>query len=152
MMKGMSRILRMMQWRALNHSSVVDLWCTRHLTQHTHFDVTRVTKAHVNHLQAHWRILAVCHESRLDNCALQIWQCILGTKYVKARLNSCVRILDTGLLIPGNAAAFAAIWSKLRCTGELLAYVLIHILTNPAPLICQSTFPRRLSSWYWVHV
>jgi hypothetical protein len=55
-------------------------------------------------------------------------------------------------LILGKAAAFAAIWFKFRCTGELSAYVLSRVMTDPAPLICQSNLARRQSRRYWVLV
>jgi len=67
-------------------------------------------------------------------------------------LNSSVRIWDTSLQIAGKSAAFAAIWLKLRCTGELSIYVLSRDMTDPAPLICQSNLARRQSGQSCVHV
>jgi len=55
-------------------------------------------------------------------------------------------------LIPGKAAAFAAIWFKFRCIRELLAYVSSRIMTDPVPLTCQSNLARRHSRQYWVLV
>jgi len=72
-----------------------------------------------------------------------------------AIVNSCVRIWDTGSLIPGKATALAAEWLKFRCTGELLAYVLGRVMTDPAPLICQSNLARMtlyVTSSTWVRI
>ena len=55
-------------------------------------------------------------------------------------------------LIPGKASTFASIWFKFRCTRELSAYVLSHVMTDPAQLIWQSNLARRLSGRYWVLV
>jgi len=67
-------------------------------------------------------------------------------------LNSCIRLWDTDWLILGKATPFAVISFKFRCTGELSAYVLSRVMTDPAPHICQWNLARRLSRRYWVLV
>jgi len=67
-------------------------------------------------------------------------------------LNSCVRIRDTGLQILGKAAAFAGLYLKSRCTGELSAYVLSRDMADPALQICYSNVAMILSRRYGVLV
>jgi hypothetical protein len=55
-------------------------------------------------------------------------------------------------LIPGKSAAFAAIWFRFRCAGDLSAYVLSRVMTDPSPLICRSNLERTQSRQYWVLV
>jgi len=85
-------------------------------------------------------------------CPLHIWQSNLAIMYVKALFNSCVRIWDNSLLIPGEATVIIVVWLKFRRTGESSAYVSSRIMTDPAPLICQSNLARRQSRRYWVLV
>jgi len=66
MLNGLSQILSMMQRRASKHSSVVIVRCTGNLWPRTHVEVKRVDNAQFSHFPVHRKILAICHESRLD--------------------------------------------------------------------------------------
>jgi hypothetical protein len=85
---GLSWIVRMMQRRALNHTSVVILRCTGNPLPCTHIDFKTVNHAEFNHFQAHRGILATCHMSwvsfwYITHCRFNIliWQYSMSQPY-----------------------------------------------------------------------
>jgi hypothetical protein len=68
----------------------------------------------------------------------------------ETKLSCGVRSQVTGLRIHRHAAIWDGIWSKFRCSGESLAYVLGRVITAPAQHINQSQFALRHSRQYRV--
>ena len=73
--------------------------------------------------------------------ALHICQSRLGIEVCLGDIENLYRNMKHGSLIHGQAAAFAGIWSKFRCTRESSDFVLSLVTTDPALYICQSHLP-----------
>jgi len=151
MTNGISWSLSMMQQCTSNRLSVGNMWCTGNLRPHTHFKVKRITEYISTTFRSTGESSGSDKSIVTTDHALSICHSHLPILSAKAILiGVSARIRDTDLRIRHNAATFARIWSKFRCTAECSAYGFSHVMTAPVQHICQSHLPLRHSRRYWV--
>jgi len=101
MINGICWILRIIQWMALNHSSVAILRCTGSLRPKTLFTINRVQGAFFNNFHVHWEIVGIYHESCKDGSS---------TAYLPIAFDNNVRLGDIKLLCQNTIHQLADVW------------------------------------------